>query len=348
VTDLGRERMRAIFTSSVPWVTTSPLYGTLCATVADDDALLDLASCCRPGQQPPNLLFAAVQFLLLADPGDELAAWYPSIAGDGARAPEGAGPAFAAFCRRRRPELEPLLRERLVQTNVVGRAAALRYAMGVVGDRVEAPVALLEVGASAGVQLAFDRYAYSIGGAASGPRDAAVQVRAQWRSPRPAVLGALPVLAARAGVDLHPIDVADPVERRWLRALVWPENGAQAARLAAALDVVAEAPPRIVARDAATGVEDLAAELAGDGPLVLFHAATRAHVPADRRPAFDAALDAPGRRRRVLRIALEATRRSARRPGGPCHELVLSDSRDGTTTRLADVDGHGAWIEPVR
>lgn len=349
MTDSGpdHERLRAIFESSVGWLDTSPLYAALCRTVAADDALLDLASRCRRGQQPPNLLFAAVHFLLLGDPDDQLAAWYPSIAGDAARAPGGAGPAFAAFCRRRRGEVEPLLRERLVQTNVVGRAAALRYAMGIAGERVGGPVALVEVGASAGVQLAFDAYRYRIGDADAGPRDAAVEVRASWRSSRPARLGELPVIAARAGIDLHPVDVTDPVERRWLRALVWPENAAQAERLEAALAVVAAAPPRLFARDATTGIEDVVDEVAGDRPLVLFHAATRAHVPAERRPAFDAALAAPGRRRPVLRIALEATSRSSRHPEGPRHELSLTDSRDGTTTLLAEVDGHGAWIRPV-
>lgn len=152
-----RDRLRSAFTRAASWFGTSPLYRGLCGTVVRDDELLDLVATRRPGQQPANLLFGAVHFLVLDEPDEPLAQWYPSIVGDRARLPTTAGPAFVAFCLRRRDELETLLRTRLVQTNVVDRAAALRYSMGRVARLVDGPVAFLEVGASAGVHLRFDR-----------------------------------------------------------------------------------------------------------------------------------------------------------------------------------------------
>ena len=341
-----RAWLRREFARSPAWFPTSPLYRALCRAVAADDALLDLAAERRPGQQPTNILFGVVHFLLLEDPGHELAAWYPSLAGDAARAPETAGPAFARFCRERRADVVALLRTRLVQTNVVTRAGALRYAMGRDAELVDEPVALLEVGCSAGVQLCFDRFHHTIGPVASGPDDATVRVEVAWRGAAPPRLGPLPAIADRLGLDLHPVDAADPVERRWLRALVWPENAGQAAQLVAALDVVAAERPALVQGDATDGIAGVARGLAPGAPLVVFHAATRAHVPRERRAQFDAALLEPARERRLLHVSQEAAPSTLGHHTGPLHLLTLADG-DGPAVPLAYVDGHGAWIEPV-
>ncbi len=126
--------------------------------------------------------------------------------------------------------------------------------MGRVAAKVNGPGALLEIGCTAGVELRFDRYHYRIGTASSGPSHAPVRIDVSGRGHERVRLGSLPVIAARAGMDLHPIDAADPVERRWLRALVWPENVRQAAQLTAALELVAADPPQIVTGDTTEGM----------------------------------------------------------------------------------------------
>src|SRR5262245_46327906 len=86
----------------------SPLYQRIGPAVAADRGLLELAGLGRAGQQPTNLLFASVHYLLLGGAEHELAEWYPSRVGDRARPADAAAPAFADFCRRYRDELAGL------------------------------------------------------------------------------------------------------------------------------------------------------------------------------------------------------------------------------------------------
>ena len=163
----------------------SPLYRSLARTVAGNPGLLRLAARGRLGQYPTFLFFGAVHALLLAGVDHELARYYPSIVGAEARPPDQAGPALIEFCARFEPELATLIETRLVQTNVVKRALALRLGLVVIGRRIAAPVHLVEVGASAGVLLRFDRYGYTLGGAGSATRARPCKSGPSGAAPRP-------------------------------------------------------------------------------------------------------------------------------------------------------------------
>jgi hypothetical protein len=344
--DTRREEVRRRFARGDSWFATSPLYRELARTVAADDELVDLAARARPGQQPPNMLMAAVHQVVLADPSLPLARFYPSVAGDDAVPPDGAGPEFAALCRERRAEIEATLRTRLVQTNVPGRAVAVRLALAALARRVDGPVAFLEVGPSAGIQLRFDRWAVEVGGRRFGPDPAPLTLRSEWRGVGEVPdLDRLPAIRERLGVDLHPIDATDPAERLWLQALVWPEHRERFAQLDAALAVVAADPPRIIAGDAIDLLPTLDPELPDDIPLVVFHAMVRIHVEPTRRDAFDAAIDRLAARRRLLHVSLEIDSEE-RRDVSDHHLLALHDSAHGLT-RLAFCEGHGRWIRPI-
>src|SRR5689334_23461401 len=104
--DTGGGDLAALFAASPRFFPSSPLYSRLGRVVAGDEGLLALARQARAGQLPQNLLFAAVHYLLLAEPDDPLAAWYPSLGGTAAGDP---GPAFTAFCRRRSAEIADLM-----------------------------------------------------------------------------------------------------------------------------------------------------------------------------------------------------------------------------------------------
>lgn len=259
------------FTAETPNFTTSPLYRSLCPVVAGDRDVLRLLTGRRTGQQPSFLLFGAVHYLLLSGVSHPLRRFYPSLVGEAAADPGGAGPVLLDFCRRYQPELEELIRTRLVQTNVIKRAFALRVALWAVGKRCAQPVHLIEVGASAGTHLYFDRYRYLLGGRTFGQRDATVVLESEWRgSEAPPDLDDVPPIASRIGVDLHPVRVTDPSEKLWLRALVWPEDQHKAALLAAALDVVAADPPDIVTGDAADVCPGLGRRLPPGQPRLVF------------------------------------------------------------------------------
>jgi hypothetical protein len=332
-----------------------PLYRQLCLTVAADERLLQIASQRRAGQQPTNLLLAAVQYLLFEDPADELARWYVSIDGARARPPETAGPAFTAFCLRRRDALVDLLREKLVQTNVVKRAAALRLGLAHVALHADGPITLIELGASAGVLLAFDRYRYRLAGGTWGAPDSTLEIAIDWLgdADRLPDLDRLPTIARRFGIDLAPIDARDAIARRWLRALVWPGNENEWLLLERALDLIADDPPRVLPGDAIEVLGRWAStNLAPGGPIVVFHAATRAHLTITRREAFDRAIRQLGRGRHLFWLQLESTPEPlAGSPGAlvPAHllQLIEVDGDREETQRLAIFESHAEWAMPL-
>ena len=165
-----RDRVRQAFQHPTEF-TTSPLYRALSQTVATHDQLLDLAARGRPGQYPTFLFFGAVHQLLLRGADHPLARFYPSIAGRWALPPDEVGPALVSFGVMFETELAEIISSRLVQTNHVQRALGLRLGLSMIAAAVTGPVHLIEVGASAGFNLRFDRYGYRLDGlAVRGPR----------------------------------------------------------------------------------------------------------------------------------------------------------------------------------
>lgn len=322
--------------ADTPEFASSPLYRSLARTVAGDEALLRLAARGRPGQYPTFLFFGAVHALLLAGADHELAQFFPSIVGEAARPPDQAGPVPIAFCTRSERALAALIESRLVQTNVVKRALALRLGLAAIGLRETAPIHLVEVGASAGLLLRFDRYGYALGGKQFGDAHSPVQIAAEWRGDAAVPdLDMLPPLASVTGIDLNPLDARNRKDRNWLEALVWPENRAEAELLRRALTIVATDPPAIRAGDAIDVCPALATSLPIGAPRVVFHAVTRLHVPPDRLDAFDAALASLGRDGPLYWLSLEG-------PG----ELNLRGP-SGEATRLATVGPRIEWVAPL-
>lgn len=333
------EALRAQFAEGDRWFHDSPLYQTLCAVVAREDALLGLAAQARAGQQPLNLLMAATHMVVARDPSLPFARFFATVVGDRAEPPEGAAAEYPSFCADHRDVLTELLQTRLVQTNEPARATAIRYALHEVGRRTSGPVTFLEIGASAGIQLRFDRWAVRTGGRRFGPSEAPLTIATEWRGAIPPPdLDALPPIRERFGVDLHPVDATDPEERAWLRALVWPEHVDRHVQLGLALDAVAADPPEILPGDAIELLPRLDLERLHRVDLVVFHSMVRIHVPRERRAAFDAAIAALGERRRLFHVAFE------HRDQGPA-SLALEDS-EGSDVVLARVHGHGRWLSP--
>lgn len=329
--------------------TSSPLYRSLCVSAAGDRDLLEILTQRRTGQQPSYLLLGAVHYLLLGGARHRLRAFYPSLVGSAAAEPDDAGPVFLDFCRVHRAELRRLVCERLVQTNVVRRSVALKIAMSVIADRCDRPVHLIEVGASAGAHLLFDRYRYIIGGRASGPADAEVTIETKWRGPEPPpAYDRCPPIAGRTGVDLNPVDVTDADERLWLRALVWPENHQEADLLSATFQQLIEHPVDVIAGDAIDICPGLGRRLPPGEPRVVFHAATRMHVPPERRAAFDGAIDSIGEHGPLFHIWQEPSTAPHHGSGPDVPEALTMHGPDGVApTPLIQVDGHLDWMAPL-
>lgn len=349
---------------------TAPLYDRLTQGVAEDADLLALVVQAPAEHQRPTLLMAAVHYLLLERAEHPLAAYYPDLAT--APAPSADPyPVFRAFCLEHRDELLHLLKTRRVQTNEIGRCSALLPAFTLVSNLVGArPLALVEVGASAGLNLLFDRYAYDYG---SGYRvdnaDAVVQLTCRLRGRSvPPLSDAIPQIASRVGIDLTPIDVHDAEATRWLRACAWAEHLARSAQLQRALAIARQAPPSVVTGNALDTLPDVVAGISQNVPLCLFHSATLAYFTdeervrftnlitmlAEERDLFWLSSEGPAPLHESIREQAEEWRRrdqaerEAGRPGvEPVHWLVLTAFQGGRRTErpLAAVDMHGAWLE---
>jgi hypothetical protein len=235
----------------------SPAYERLSLAVSRDDDLLALIGALPATRRQPNLLFAVVRLL---------------------GGPVGDPSAFRAYTLANWPAIEAQLRIRTVQTNEAGRCAALLPVLAALPQ----PLALLEVGASAGLCLYPDRYTYRYGRHVIGSGEPVLDCAATGLEP-PA---RRPEVVWRAGLDLNPLHVADPADIAWLDALIWPEHTHRRARLRAAAAIAAADPPLLVRGDLVDDLPALAAQAPAGATLVVFHTSVLYHVPAARRQAF--------------------------------------------------------------
>ena len=269
----------------------SDRYGAICAGLADDPERAGIIQGARAGFRNPLILLAAVHHLLLTDAQHELGAYYATVVGEAARpVDDGLYPAFAAFVDEHRARIEELVATRTTQTNEPRRTVVTLPALGLVQAEAAAPLALIEVGASAGLNLLGDRYAFTVGDMTSGDPASRVQmaceVRGELRPPIPARLE----VAWRRGLDLNPLDVRDPATREWLRALVWPEHPDRLQLLDAALQMARQDPPVIVRGDLVDDLPPLVADAPPDAALVVACTWTLAYIGPERRREFIAAL----------------------------------------------------------
>ncbi|MEH6624305.1 MULTISPECIES: DUF2332 domain-containing protein [Dietzia] len=250
----------------------TPVYLSWARGIADDPATSDLIASLPRIKRQPALFFAAARH---------------------AGAPETEDyPAFRDFVHDHWPEIEQIVLSHSTQTNEAKRCAVLLPFLSL----LPGPLSLVEMGASAGLCLYPDRYAYRYtldGGATRELTPATVASPAA-----PPVLDcdlrdgvplprALPEVVHRGGVDLSPIDPADPDSRDWLRSLVWPGQQAERVpRLDAALDIAAADPPQIIAGDLVEELEaSVAACPAGSTPVV-FHTAVLGYLEPPARAEF--------------------------------------------------------------
>ncbi len=319
----------------------APLYQVLAAAVAEDESVLSLAAEARAGQPIPNMLLAAVHYLLLADADDPLARHYRSLTPDPAP-PAAAWPLFRQFCLANRAAITELLRSRAVNTNEIGRAACLMPAFARVARRVgRAHLHFVEVGASAGLLLLWDRYGYDYGeGAIAGDARSPVRIHCRRRIGHPDFHLGEARFGRRIGLDLHPIRLGEPDDRRWLTALVWPDMPARLAYLRHALDLAEHAPPEVRAGDGVALLPEIAAELPAGEPVCVYHAFARNQFDAATRGQFEFALARIATARPLHHVSLEWESDAA-----PL--LRLASRVDGAVqeTLLARCDAHGAWLD---
>lgn len=225
-------------------------------------------------------LLGAAHALALTGQAPALAAYYPSAGGTASPGPAGAD-AWAALRQtltEHRSSIRAWLR-RPPQTNEVGRAAALLGGLRHLTAEARLPVRLVEVGASAGLNLRADHFRVAGDCGHFGPESSPVMLAGGWQGATPPE-GPVEIVA-RTGGDLAPIDPVSPEGGLILTAYVWPDQGARLRRLRGALEV-ARAVPADLRRESATAT--LARTALADGAwTVLWHSILRQYLDQAQR-----------------------------------------------------------------
>lgn len=241
----------------------SPCFEAWALAVAEDAEVLTWLGTLPPVKRQPNLVFAAAR-------------WH------GASAP-GSYAGLRSVLLEHEDDVRESVMTRMTQTNEVGRLATLAPVLSM----VEGPLALVEVGASAGLCLYPDRYDYAWppAGELRGSGGPTLTAEATGRLPVPA---SHPDVAWRGGVDLNPLDVGDADAMAWLEILVWPEQDERRERLRAAVAVARRDPPALRRGDLFDHLPALLDEAAPHGTPVVFHSAVVAYLEeTDRRRFHD-------------------------------------------------------------
>jgi hypothetical protein len=284
----------------------------------------------------PLRLMGAVHRLVLEGQAPGLARLYPSTGGvpDLELAPA----AFEHAIEQHAGELSGLI-ARPVQTNEVGRCAALLGGFLEVARQTGLPLRMLELGASAGLNLRWDRYLYSAGERRWGnPKS---NVHCELDPAQAPLLDTDAVVGSRRGCDMAPLDPSDEQDRLTLLSYVWPDQTWRLELLRAALDEAAAAPVVVEHADATQWIESALEETIPGTATVVFHSLVLVWM------------DEPTRERIVSTIIRAGERATRHRPlawlrmesGGMQADVHLTTWPGGEKKLIARAGYHGRPVE---
>jgi hypothetical protein len=243
-----------------------------------------------PGSVPQLRLLAALHHLVLAGQAPELAQFYPSVGGR--EDADNVWPAARAVAEQHFDWIQDRL-TRTVQTNEPGRSTVLYPALLQLTLEHHLPIRLLEIGASAGLNLLVDRYCYVASNQELGDPDSPVRFEEPWQPGPPIDLraGAEALqITYRAGCDQHPLQPADPADRTTILSYIWPDEIERFQRIADALDIAAADPPPVAAASASQWLAGALEQARADELAVVWQSVFRQYLDAEEWRQIEAAV----------------------------------------------------------
>lgn len=317
----------------------SELYEYLAMKIADDDDMLELSSYTREGQPIPNLFFGAVHYLLLQGKEHTVSSFYPSIV-DKPKALKESFPYFKDFCLTYRESIIPILREEMVQTNEVRRCGYLYPCFSHIYHKAKKPLALIEIGTSAGFQLLWDKYSYSYNtGEMYGDDKSAVHIQSKIIGEnRPTFPKVSPPVTYRYGLDLHINDLSNSEDALWLNALIWPEHTERRAlfRQASACVSRNREELHLIEGDGIELLPRIMEKIPNDSAICVFHTHVANQIPVDRKRLLLEHVKRFGSKRDVFHLYNNIWD----------SDLHLDSFVKGMEYNkvIAQTDGHGRWF----
>ncbi|MCK0141743.1 DUF2332 domain-containing protein [Aliiroseovarius sp. F20344] len=221
------------------------------------------------------------------------------------------------------------------QTNEVRRAAVMIAAGHWLAESYALPMRVLELGASAGLNLMWDRFALQAGSVQLGPEDAPVVLSPDWRGDFPS--GSVPTVLSRRGVDLMPMDVEDPDDLLRMSSYLWADQPERLERSRAAASIF---DAHVDPGDAADWLEAQLEAVEPDHLTLIYHTIAWQYFPAETQSRCLAAMKSASQNGPVAHLSMEADERKGE--GAAITLFLLPEDRKLT---LGRVDFHGRWVD---
>lgn len=307
-----------------------PDVADLVRRAADDQAIMALLPA-NPTWDVPHRLTAAVDWLIdIGAAPDHRSATDPWAA-------------FRTTCLEHGPWVRDFVRDQRVQTNEVQRCYALLPIFLTVARASDRPLDLVELGASAGLNLLWDRYRYRYAAGTWGPADADLELTGDEHAPVDAGLLRQRVrIRRRVGIDLHPLDVSNDDHVRLLRVFAAPHRHD---RLLRAIDVARRDPPELIEGDYLDLLPELLASRDQEALMVVVQTLSAVYLPDQQRTRLWATIDAAGGRGPLAYVWTPTPEEHGQRRGDHPVELATWPGPDRRI--IARMENHGEWIEWV-
>ncbi|THK33930.1 DUF2332 family protein [Ensifer sp. MPMI2T] len=323
----------------------SPFMARLCRLAAErldresavGRRVLDWEGDPRPeADSVPLRLFGALHALVLARRDDRLASCYPPNVVDDETL-------WAACDAAFRTQADFIL-DRLSsapQTNEVRRSGVLLVGFLTVARAFGKPLVLSEVGASAGLNLHWDRYGYEFSGSQWGDMASGVIISPQWSGEAPSV-GSVEIVG-RAGCDINPLDPASEEQRLRLLSYIWADQPDRLERTRNALAIAAAHGNLVERRDAVDWLKQRLAHPFPGAIHVVYHSVAWQYLPQSAQQEGEALIAAAGKAATANApfawLQMEA---DGLRPGAA---LSLQTWPGGEKHLIGRADFHGRWID---
>lgn len=278
-----------------------------------------------------NVLFAGVQFLIKKGEGRDLARYYPNFAEDPLPL-EGIDDPFKTFVLEHEERLVEIGRTRYTQTNECRRCVAL---LAGVWETSLDGFHLIDVGCSAGLNLALDRYRYRWSDVTWG-EDSSLTLFSELRGRAPRIRDI--ELLSRTGLDLNPVDPTDVDDQLWLWSLIWPEQTQRRERLVAALDLVGECPIDFVRGDATQSLDDVLESLPEGEPVLVMNSFAMNQFSPEMRADLEATVARHRDGREIHRVSFETY-------NSPNQWASLQIDDGSGFEMVGQAHIHGEWLE---
>jgi hypothetical protein len=317
---------------------TSKLYEFLSLKIATDNELLEICLNSRNNQPIPNLLFGAVHYLLLKGKEHKLKEYYPSIVVE-AKPFNESFDYFKDFCLIHKNKIISILETKLVQTNEVRRCAYLYPAFSFIFEETKKPLALIEIGTSAGLQLLWDKYSYSYN------TDEVVGDKSSKLNITSEIIGGItpflhltpPPITTRIGIDLNTVDLNDYEEYLWQKSLIWPEHKERLKMFESAANYIKDYPVQLIEGDGVTLLSEIVKNVPKDSIVCIFHTHVANQMPLEIKKSLLSNIESIGLERDVFHIYNNIQDRN----------LHLDYYLNGVEHKqtIAETDGHGRWFK---